>query len=198
MSDEVQYLARRRYMRAATRDPDGLLAAEEERRAATVEAYRAKVEREQRAREEAARQRAVEERRRQEQKEHDRLQKLNAALIRDYGDAAGCFTCPPACSICHPPAPEAEKKNDLTLRDLRAGKRKGKRGTCKVCGKKCKSPRRVLCDDEECRKESRRQRMVRTCVVCQGPLPEGSRKDKQYCSESCKQKAYRKRKKVRS
>lgn len=134
---------------------------------------------------------------------HARNVRLQASLNKQYGDKAPKLQCSPACRQCFPDQPEQEKAGLLTttdLRDLRARKGKGlkgKRGICKVCGKKCSNPRWVYCSNE-CKAEARRQRKARVCECgCGQMLPEGSRADRRYYNQTCKLRAERARRRAR-
>ena len=130
-----------------------------------------------------------------ERREHYRRQKMNAAVIRDgHPPGENYFPCNILCPICHPePELKEESTSRLDIRDLRAGVSKhatpGKRGTCKQCGTKCSSKRWVYCSTE-CKAAARKKRNLRACEWCKGTLPEGSRKDKRYCNNVCRQRAY--------
>jgi hypothetical protein len=134
-----------------------------------------------------------------------RHRKLNSALARDGRGGrfslCGLRACPHCGPLLPPEEPEEEKAAPCDVRDLRADSKAkhgvpGKRGICRVCGKPCSSKRWLYCSTE-CKAEARKQRKVRLCA-CGEPIPEGSRKDRRYCTEECRQRAYRKRRRERS
>ena len=136
-----------------------------------------------------------------ERREHFRRQKMNAAVIRDgHPPGENYFPCNILCPICHPELPEEATKKEppLAVRDLRAGVSKhatvGKRGVCRECGSRCSNPRWIY-DTVECRLAARKKRNLRACEECKGTLPEGSRKDKRFCSNRCKLRSVRQRRK---
>ena len=132
-----------------------------------------------------------------ERKAHYERQKAAAYALREHGYVIEA-KCTILCPVCHPELPEPTKKKPLLeVRDLRHQSKHatpGRRGTCRECGKKCSNPRWILCS-AECKTAARKKRNLRACKWCQGTLPEGSRRDREYCGSVCKQRARRQRRK---